>query len=371
MNIVYSFNKGGFEAEYWSREIAAASTADYQFLPFNHGLYLNPSSYARAQLLDNLYFKNDPGLRRMYQDLDEVISERRPAALIVDNFHPYHPEHLKQLDIYKVIRTSDGPICAYDRDFAYLHAYNHVLYHSPAYSRDMDMASKLHYCGAHNIDFWPFALFDVAFDSLKTEKELFLQERDIDIIFIGALHLGKMPFLAKIKKAFGRRCRMHGLTSIKRNVYYNIKYGFPGWIRPIAFEDYVPLYQRSKIGINLHNRGDYTVGSYRLFDVPGNGVMQISDGGEYLNTFFEVGKEIVGYRNVDDLIDKIRYYLSHDDEREAIARNGYGRVMKDHRFRDRMLQLGELISRGMIRSGWKRGGREFPRSAEGATRVFI
>ena len=29
--------------------------------------------------------------------------------------------------------------------------------------------------------------------------------------------------------------------------------------------------------------------------------------------------------------------------------NGYRRVMRDHRFRDRMRQAGELIERGMIR----------------------
>jgi spore maturation protein CgeB len=76
--------------------------------------------------------------------------------------------------------------------------------------------------------------------------------------------------------------------------------------------------------------------------------MQISDGGRFLNDFFEVGEEIIGYRGVDDLIDKIRYYLAHDAERQRIATNGYRRVMRDHRFQARMRQAGELIRRGML-----------------------
>src|SRR5262249_53441609 len=156
----------------------------------------------------------------------------------------------------------------------------------------------------------------------------------------------KMPLLAKVKKAFGRRCRLHGLATLKRNVYFNAMFGFPGWVRPIRIDDYVPLYQRSKIGFNVHNRGDYTVGSYRLFELPGNGVMQISDGGEYLDAFFKVGEEIVGYKGADDLIDRLRYYLAHVDERRTIALNGYRRVMRDHRIRDRLRQMAALIRQG-------------------------
>ena len=117
---------------------------------------------------------------------------------------------------------------------------------------------------------------------------------------------------------------------------------------------YVPLYQRSQIGFNVHNRGDYTVGSYRLFELAGNGVMQISDGGKYLDTFFTVGEEIAGYTDPDDLIEKLRYYLRHDEERQRFALNGYRRVMKDHRLRDRMRQAGELIEKGMGRVDWRR-----------------
>jgi len=130
-----------------------------------------------------------------------------------------------------------------------------------------------------------------------------------------------------------------------------VKYGFPGWIRAIGFDEFIPLYHRTKIGINVHNRGDYTVGGYRMFELPANGVMQICDGGEYLGSFFDVGAEVVGYRNADDLIDKIRYYLAHDAEREAIARAGFRRVMRDHRMPLRLRQAAELIERGMRESG--------------------
>jgi spore maturation protein CgeB len=347
LTILYSYNKRGFEADYWFRELRAASDERYTFIPFNHDPYLNVARYSRAQLLDNLWYDRNPALLRMYADVTAVIAETGAQVLLVDNSAPYHPEFLRTLPIYKVLRTTDGPLVAYDRDFPYVHAYDHVLYHSPAYSRDLDMRAKLLYVGARRVDFWPLAVFDALFDHSQTEESLFGRERDVDLVFVGSMFRNKLPLLAKVKKAFGRRFRLHGRGSWKMKLYWNVKFGFPGWIRTIRFDEFVPLYHRTKIGINVHNRGDYTVGGYRLFELPANGVMQISDGGEYLSSFFDVGTEIVGYRNADDLIDKIRYYLAHDDERLRIARNGYRRVMRDHRMPERMREAGVLIERGM------------------------
>lgn len=346
MFVIYSYNKSGFEDAYWSRELDFSQGAN-RIHPFNHGTFLDMGTVTRAQLLDNLYYSRDPGLMKLYETVRNLIAETSADCLVVDNNMPYHPEFLRTLPVYKVLRTSDGPLAAYDRDFAYAHAYDHVLYHSPAYSRDLTMPEKLAYVGVKEASFWPTCLFDQMFDPSKSEEELFRQERDIDVVFVGALFPNKMPYLSKVKKALGKRLVLRGLSNLKKNVYFNLMYGFPGWVRPIPFEGYVPLYQRAKIGINVHNRGDYTVGGYRMFDLPGNGVMQICDGGEYLSSFYEVGEEVVRHDSVDELIDKVRYYLDHPAERERIARNGYRRVMTTHRIKHRLEKLNSIIAQAL------------------------
>ena len=349
MKIIYSYNKAGEEAAYWERELTACSTRAYELIPFNHGVYTHSSRYVRAQLLDNLYYNKDSDLLRMYSGLMEVFEDHNPDVLLVDNKHAYHPEFLLKLKIHKVLRITDGPMTAYDRDFAYLHAYDQVLYHSPGYSEDLDIRSKLQYCGAHNIDFWPLGLFDRMYDVNQTEDTIMSHERDIDVVFVGATHPNKMPLITQVKKAFGKRCVLHGLSNWKRNIYYMAKYRFPYWISPIEIDQYRMLYQRSKIGFNVHNRGKYTLGGYRFFDLPGNGVMQISDGDEYLSHFYDVGNEVIGYSEVDELIDKIKFYLLHDHERERIALNGYRRVMKDYKMDRLIKELSSIISTGMSR----------------------
>jgi spore maturation protein CgeB len=125
-------------------------------------------------------------------------------------------------------------------------------------------------------------------------------------------------------------------------------------VRPVSFSDRTSLYSRAKIGFNIH-WDEFGLGNQRLYMLPANGVMQISDCEDHLHRVFEVGREIEGYRTSDELLDKLSFYLAHPDKREAIARAGYRRVMRDYRFTPILGHVAELIRSGMQRIGWRRG----------------
>jgi spore maturation protein CgeB len=46
---------------------------------------------------------------------------------------------------------------------------------------------------------------------------------------------------------------------------------------------------------------------------------------------------------VHDLVEKIRYYLAHEEERSAIAHAGQERTLKDHTYLQRMKELEQII----------------------------
>jgi spore maturation protein CgeB len=60
-----------------------------------------------------------------------------------------------------------------------------------------------------------------------------------------------------------------------------------------------------------------------------------------IHDYFEDGKEIVVFdsENPKDIREKILYYLNHDQEREAIAHNGYIRTMKENTWKIRIKKL--------------------------------
>ena len=58
---------------------------------------------------------------------------------------------------------------------------------------------------------------------------------------------------------------------------------------------------------------------------------------DFLEDYFEIGKEIAIYSNVDDLADKIGYYLQNEPLRREILRAGYERVRREHTYEKRFL----------------------------------
>lgn len=74
----------------------------------------------------------------------------------------------------------------------------------------------------------------------------------------------------------------------------------------------------------------------RHFEISACGTMQISEDGDVLTKLYLPDKEIVIYSGTDDLIKKVKQYLIHDEEREAIAKAGYERTMREHTFEKNM-----------------------------------
>jgi spore maturation protein CgeB len=79
----------------------------------------------------------------------------------------------------------------------------------------------------------------------------------------------------------------------------------------------------------------------RTFEIPACGGFQITSYRDATNELFEVGKEIVCYENLNDLKEKIEYYLNPTNERErlAIAEAGYKRAQKEHSYQHRIKQM--------------------------------
>jgi len=73
----------------------------------------------------------------------------------------------------------------------------------------------------------------------------------------------------------------------------------------------------------------------------------ITGNADNLNDYYEDGKEIVIYRDTNDLIDKIKYYLKRDEERRDIARAGYERILRDHTYEKRFNEIFKIV--GLIK----------------------
>ncbi len=107
-----------------------------------------------------------------------------------------------------------------------------------------------------------------------------------------------------------------------------------GWSKGyVSTKQMVKIYNASKI--NLCFVKSYGVNTRpqmkdKIFHVCMSGGFLLCEYIEGIEEFFEIDKEIVCFKNLEDLTTKIQYYLTHETERLAIAQAGWERAKRDH-----------------------------------------
>ncbi|MGE3957560.1 MAG: glycosyltransferase [Vicinamibacterales bacterium] len=117
----------------------------------------------------------------------------------------------------------------------------------------------------------------------------------------------------------------------------------------LSHADMIRTFHESKIVLNpgwTADEGDPVPQTkLRHFEVPGCGAFQLTNENPELGELFEPGREIAFYRDSADLAAKIVHYLSHDDERRAMAARGYARAHQEHTLDKRVCSLFTQVSR--------------------------
>lgn len=99
------------------------------------------------------------------------------------------------------------------------------------------------------------------------------------------------------------------------------------------------VFKNSKINLNISLRSIGSGIPLRCFDIMGCGGFLMTNYQADLFELFEPDKDFVFYRNYEDLLAKVDYYLTHDEEREAIARSGYEKVKERYTYRNRVYEM--------------------------------
>ena len=176
-------------------------------------------------------------------------------------------------------------------------------------------------------------------------------DKEFDVTFVGQAYGDRPQFINQITED-GINIHVWGKNWEKYSKNTNtLKNNLLGWVQKknriqipagniggiLSDEEMIKMYSRSKINLGFSTCGvthkdEERVLQVRLrdFEVPMSGGFYMVEYMEELEEFYEIGKEIVCYNNVDDLIEKIHYYLKHDDEQEVIRKAGYQRCLRDH-----------------------------------------
>lgn len=99
------------------------------------------------------------------------------------------------------------------------------------------------------------------------------------------------------------------------------------------------VFNLSKINLNITTKPIISGLSLRVWDVMGSGGFMMSNYQEEIEDYFVVGEDIEVFSSEEELVDKVGYYLKHDDIRKKIARSGYEKVRKYYTYDERIKQM--------------------------------
>lgn len=101
----------------------------------------------------------------------------------------------------------------------------------------------------------------------------------------------------------------------------------------LPFSAYAQLVRRSEIGINFCKNpmgNGYTQVKGRVFEITASNSLLMEESGSGTSDFFILGEEFVQFNDVNDLVDKINYYSSHEEERKKIALKGHNKFLEKY-----------------------------------------
>ena len=113
-------------------------------------------------------------------------------------------------------------------------------------------------------------------------------------------------------------------------------------------EAYFDRFRQAAVNINLVNGNSETGLNMRHFEITAAGGFMLCYDQPELAEHFEIGTECDVFRNEQEMLEKIQYYLAHPKERCEIAFAGQQRTLKNHLYSHRLQALFDGITVGPL-----------------------
>ncbi|PZE20610.1 CgeB family protein [Paenibacillus xerothermodurans] len=275
-------------------------------------------------------------------DIAAVAEQHMPdAVLVLEGFYvaAEQLERVRALGIRTAIWLTDDP---YYTNVTI----NLVKNYDYVFTLELACVSLYQQHGCPRVFYLPFAANPAVF----TPKPVPVHYRR-DINFLGSAYWHRVAFFNRMTRFLAaRNTYISGLWWDRLPEYHLLahKISLNHWLEP---EETAGYYNGAKVVINLHravydptmNDNTELIAAVspnpRTFEICACGTLQLVDVRSDLSRFYTPGVEIVTYASADELMEKIDYYLQHEEERQEIALNALRRTRMEHTYQHRLAQL--------------------------------
>ena len=263
----------------------------------------------------------------------EICRELHPACLVATGIAPLKKEVLKEiksLGIRTVNYLTDDPWNSSHHAAWFIKA---LPYYDYVFSVRRSSLKNLKNIGCPKVSYLPFGYDPECFypETLTSEEK---KRLGADVIFAGGADRDRVPYIAALIKT-GFQVGLYG-------DYWDRFKETRGHIRGYANPEMLrKAIHAAKVALCLVRRANRDGNSMRTFEIPAVGACMLTeDTAEHREIFGEEGKAVVYFRPAEEMVEKLRWLLSHEEERRRLAESAHRLITQGkHTYKDRLITM--------------------------------
>jgi len=301
--------------------------------------YFHHYQYSRRYETDNnrlksLYYRSQnkfligPVLWKINKDLIQQCEEIKPDLVFI-----YRGTHIYPATIEKLKEKLGCKVFGYNNDDPFSDEYADYVWRY--YKKSISYYDHIFSYRWKNFEDYKA----IEYDKVSLLRSYYLKDKNFciespsvsnykcDVIFIGHFEDDGRDEAIKLLFENGIDVKLYG-TGWEKSGYYDYLIEKMGIIKPL-YDDYNLALNSAKIALVFLSKLNNDTYTRRCFEIPATKTMMMAEHTDDLNTLFEEGKDAEYFKNKEELLQKVMFYLAHPKQISEIGQSGYDRLLYD------------------------------------------
>ncbi len=299
--------------------------------------FVPPGATTAARIWRKLRGKPSPErVERLNAAIGRALDELRPDVTFYIKARYVLPETLKRSGVWgpNFVYMNDDMFNARNQTYTFFG--NLPLFDCILTTKSFNVREFLR-AGAPLAEYVPNA-YDPAIHFPAAPDPIEMKRLQGDVGFLGTFRRERADFLsmvARCEREFRLNVWGNGWRKLYRADHWHRRWAWRQLARAVRGDelrgtDMAKAIQANRISLGLLYHENRDLHTSRSFEIPACGGFMLAERTEEHRLYLKEDVEAVYFSSTEEMINKIRFYLAHEDLREKIARAGYRRVIGSH-----------------------------------------
>lgn len=287
-----------------------------------------------AYKLDNAFYQSR--CKNINSHFIRLVQDFKPKLIIVVKGSHILPETIKKINELGITIVNWHVDDPFNQKYLTAHSAQNLMLYDIHFSSRPHLFTEYIQKGARRVEYLEFCYDETIFYLLDSGDDI-----KYEISFVGNWSQEREELIKELAQFFkiyvwgGSWWRAHSLKNNKNIYLHNNR---------ANLEEYSRIISHSKVCLNFLTQENRDQTNLRNFELQACMGFQLCNRTDQIRTIFDEDKEICLFSAKQELIEKCRYYINHDDERLMVARKGYERITQNqHTFVSRCQKVLSVI----------------------------